>query len=149
MCLDVEKSHVRNPILEMLCIKLLTYAGNGEWVTPYQYVNVPVGTGWFMPRNPTTRQAREYRKGEMIDGGYIHAYKCQPVTSWRRADRVNVLTSLPMNPRKNVTYTFLAIAREVVALGATYDGDLVCKAIYIPAFDKTGDNRHAVLDMSR
>lgn len=149
MCLDVVKSHVRKPIPEMFCIKLLTYDGNGTWITPYRQAIVPVDTGWFMPTGPAKRQSREYRKYETIEGGYIHAYISQPVAGWRRADRVKVLTTLPSKPKKNVTYTFQAIARDVVALGDVYEGDLVCKAIYIPAFDKTGDHRHAMLDMNR
>ena len=149
MCLDVQKSYVRNPIPEMACFKVLEYGGNGKWITPYYDVNVPVDTGWIMPLKPARRQVREYRKDEGIEGGYIHAYIEKNVSFWRSPDYKTVYSTLPTKPKKNSTYIFAAVARDVVATGDSFDKDLVCKALYIPAFDKSGKNRNAVLDMSR
>ena len=138
MCLDVIKSHVRKPIKEALCTKVLEYAGRGRWMTPYREVVVPVGTGWFMPMRPATRQVREYHRREIIEGGYIHAYE-------EGRHHARAYTKLPSRPIVGGWYDFEAIARDVVAEGEY--GDLVCRAIYIPAFDKTGEHRNAILDM--
>lgn len=149
MCLDVKKSHVRNPIPEMECFKVLKYDGNGKWITPYYDSVIPVDTGWVMPLKPMRRQVREYRKDEGIEGGYIHAYTTNKMPYWNTPDFKTVHSTLPTKPKKNHTYIFAAVARDVVALGDSYDNDLVCKALYIPAFDKSGKHRNAVLDMSR
>lgn len=148
MCLDVAKSHVRNPIPEMECYKILRYIGNGRWETPYQDCHVPIDTGWFMPSEPAKREACEYHKDESIERGYIHALT--------RADKGlgglgvdnNVYDKLPAKPTRSKCYRFRAIARDVVAEGYNWRADIACKALYIPAFDKTGKHRNAILDMT-
>ena len=140
MCLTVDKSHVRNPIPEMECSKVLEYVGKGVWRTPYRDIVVPVGTGWFMPFRPAARRVREYRRYEIIEGGYIHAYDMMRAGRYERPR-----TTLPKRANKGNWLTFAAVARDVVAEGEY--GDLVCRAIYIPAFDKTGKHRNAILDM--
>lgn len=148
MCLDVDKSHVRNPIHEMECFKILRYFGNGVWATPYQGVPVVKGSGWFMPANPTKRKVREYRKGEIVEGGYIHAYTSPTAYVWWARMTDVVYDKLPAQPKAGGCYRFRCIARDVVALGdPDYDYDLVCRALYIPAFDVTGQHRNAILDM--
>ena len=140
MCLDVVKSFVRNPIAEMECGKMLQYAGKGVWVTPYREVVVPADTGWFMPTEPAKRRVREYRRYEIIEGGYIHAYDDK---RWGRSTKR--YTSFPKRLKVGEWYTFVAIARDVVATGDWHD--IVCRAIYIPAFDVNGNHRNAILDM--
>lgn len=147
MCLEVNKSHVRKPIPEMECYKLLQYVGNGEWATPYQSNPVPQGTGWFMPEKPAKRKVREYRKGEDIYGGYLHASLNPRVATMFGRTMATTYETLPDSPIRNRCYRFKAVARDVVALGAKYRMDLVCRALYIPAFDKTGKHRNAILDM--
>lgn len=140
MCLSVIKSHVRKPIAEMECVKRLEYrgkqAGRQLWVTPYRGNLVPIDAGWFAPLTPSPRRVREYRYGENIEGGYLHAY------THPRWISDAILTSLPTG-RLYVgeSVYFYAIARDVVALGDYQD--LVCRALYIPAFDITGAHRNA------
>lgn len=148
MCLDVDKSHVRNPIREMECFKVLRYLGKGIWATPYQEAPVVKGSGWFMPTEPAKRKVREYRKGEGVEGGYIHAYTSQTAYVWWAGMSNAVYDKLPTRPKAGDCYCFRCIARDVVALGdPDYDYDLVCRALYIPAFDVTGKHRDAILDM--
>ncbi len=147
MCLEVAKSHVRNPIAEMECYKILQYNGGGRWITPYQSNPVPGGTGWYMPAEPARRKVREYRKGEDIYGGYIHASLNPRIATMFGLTVGPALSKLPESPVVNRNYRFKAVARDVVALGADYRMDLVCRALYIPAFDVTGQHRNAILDM--
>lgn len=140
MCLDVTKSYVRNPIAEMECGKILQYNGKGVWVTPYREVVVPVGNGWFMPMKPAKRRVREYSRYEIIEGGYIHAFDHK---RWSANTKQHV--SFPKRLKVGTWYTFAAIARDVVATGDWHD--IVCRALYIPAFDKTGEHRNAILDI--
>ena len=147
MCLDVEKSHVRKPIPEMVCYKILKYLGAGVWATPYQEAPVIKGSGWFMPKTPAKRKVREYRKGEAIEGGYIHAYTSPSEYVWWSGMSDAVYDKLPSRPKTNSCYRFRCVARDIVALGDECDNDLVCRALYIPAFDVTGKNRNAILDM--
>lgn len=145
MCLDVTKSTVRKPIYEMECFKILKYLGNGQWATPYQDSPVVKGTGWFMPVAPAKRKVREYRKYEEIEGGYIHAW-VDPICRVYFSDvQSNTLDKLPSRPQRSACYRFRCIAREVVAVGD--HEDIVCRALYIPAFDVTGQHRNAILDM--
>src|SRR5512139_3553275 len=137
MCLEVIKSHVRKPIPEVECYKELVYAGKGTWKTPYRDVFVPVGTGWFMPIDPAKRRIREYRISEGIEGGYIHAF-----TANRFGDRL--WQTMPKRLALDASVYFYAVARDVVAEG-NWNGDIVCRALYIPAFDLTGEHRNAVL----
>lgn len=145
MCLDVRMSHVRKPIAELECFKTLRYNGRGVWATPYQDVPVVKRTGWFMPMRPSIRRAREYRNCEMVEGGYIHAYINPDLTAYPFCDVDKVYKTLPKRPSPGQCYKFACIARDVVAVG--YNNDLVCRAIYIPAFDLTGQHRNAILDM--
>lgn len=151
MCLDVHKSHVRKPIGEVECFKILQYEGDGKWATPYQYSTVVEGTGWFMPHKPAKRQVREYRKNEIIEGGYIHAYTTPNKGIFAFSVYDGVFDELPSKKILKVDhhYRFRCIARDVVAVGDMWDQDLVCRALYIPAFDITGEHRHAILDMTR
>lgn len=137
MCLDVVKSHVRKPIFEVECFKELEYVGRGQWATPYRNVMVPVGSGWFMPIEPSPRRVREYRREEIIEGGYIHAF-----TENRYGEKL--WDRLPARYMVGSTARFQAVARDVVAFGE-WNGDIVCRALYIPAFDVTGEHRHAEL----
>lgn len=148
MCLDVAKSHVRKPIAEMECFKILRYGGSNSWMTPYQDSVVVRDTGWFMPKEPAKRKVREYRKLEVIEGGYIHAYT-NPIKGiwWSSYLHDGSYDNMPRTLRIGSCYRFRAIARDVVALGDDYDSDLVCRALYIPAFDITGKHRNAILDM--
>ena len=41
MCLYVSKSHVRKPIPEVECVKILEFHRYKGWVTPFQDVLVP------------------------------------------------------------------------------------------------------------
>lgn len=147
MCLDVVKSHVRKPIAEMGCFKILRYHGAGVWTTPYQDSPVVRGTGWFMPKKPARRQVREYRKGEEINGGYIHAYTSPRESVWWSDMSSTVFDKLPSRPERGMCYRFRCVARDVVAFGEVAHHDLVCRALYIPAFDVTGDHHDAILDM--
>lgn len=146
MCLYVVKSTVRKPIAEMECYKILMYNGSGRWVTPYQESLVVKGTGWFMPTDPARRKVREYRKDEEINNGYIHAFRAHDSRVWC-ADIMfdGIYDRLPRDPRYQSCYRFRSIARDVVAVGV--NEDLVCRALYIPAFDITGKHRNAILEM--
>lgn len=148
MCLDVKKSHVRSPIPELDGVKVLEYVGLGRWSSPVYPSVVPMGTGWFKPKKPSRRNAREYRSWEQINGGYLHLLMPPPymVGFWPHADHDKVYTTIPPRPVRGETYRFKAVACDVVAVGR--HSDLVCKALYIPAFDVTGNHRNAILDMS-
>lgn len=146
MCLTVEKSHVRNPIHEMECFKILRYHGKGVWTTPYWDAPVVKGAGWFMPTEPARRLVREYRIDEVIEGGYIHAHTSPIPGVWWSGMTTAVYDKLPPRPKAYMCYRFRSIARDVVAVG---DDDLVCRALYIPAFDVTGTHRNAILDFTR
>lgn len=147
MCLDVEKSHVRKPIPEMVCYKILKYIGKGVWATPHQDAPVVKGTGWFMPKKPAKRKVREYRKGEEIEGGYIHAHTSP--TDWWSSMTSTVYDKLPSRPKDGICYRFRCVARDIVAVGDDCDNDIACRALYIPAFDVTGKNRNAVIDYTQ
>lgn len=138
MCMYVTKSHVLKPIQEVECFKDLRYVGGGRWATPYRSVTVPEGTGWFAPLKPARRKVREYRIDEIIEGGYIHAFT--------GSSHEKLYSTLPARPKLGRTYSFKAVARDVVARGE-WNGDIVCRALYIPAFDRTGEHRDAILDM--
>lgn len=146
MCLDVEKSHVRKPIHEMECFKILRYVGGNVWETPFQDKRINRGTGWFKPLNPAKRKVREYRKCEEIEGGYIHAYTDPEADIWwNSADGVHDKMPKKANLKPGKCYRFRCVARDVVALGIS--SDIVCRALYIPAFDITSKHRNAILDM--
>lgn len=145
MCLDVTKSTVRKPVHEMKCYKILKYLGNGQWATPYQDSPVVKGTGWFMPLKPAKRKVREYRTYEEINGGYIHAHTSVAEVVWWANMTDAVYDKLPSRPVADKCYRFRCVARDVVAIGC--HDDIVCRALYIPAFDKTGEHRNAILEM--
>lgn len=148
MCLEVAKSHVRKPISEMECFKLLRFE-DGRWVTPFRYTPVdPSGAGWFISTSPAKRKIREYLIGDLIYGGYIHALT-SPNGFISRCETAAIYEKLPSRPKQNDWVMFHAVAREVVAVGPSYDGDLVCRALYIPAFDLTGANRSAIVDYTQ
>lgn len=149
MCLDVGVSHVRKPIPEMACFKILRYVGDGKWQTPYYDATIPLDTGWIMPLNPAKRKVREYRTYEEINGGYIHALTRIEVDLgfWNGVPKGAIGNKLPSRPKKGQCYRFHAVARDVVAEGRAFDADIVCKALYIPAFDVTGKHRNAILDI--
>lgn len=140
MCLEVIKSHVRKPIHEMECYKELTYVGEGTWETPYRSIVVPAGNGWFAPLKPAKRQVREYRIDEIIEGGYIHAFT-------KNLYSEKLWVTIPKTASIGDSRYFKAYARDVVAEG-DWNGDIVCRALYIPAFDLTGAHRNAILDLS-
>jgi len=143
MCLWVKKSHVLNPIPEMECIKVLVYDGKGKWITPYQHRPVVPGHGWFMPTIPARARKGEYNRNyDSINGGFIHAYTDESVI-----DQYKVRDTMPTDRRIGNEYAFRAYARDVVAEGDYKD--IACKALYIPAFDLTGQHRNAVLDFSK
>lgn len=138
MCLFVSDSFVKNPIFEQECIKVLVFEF-GMWFTPYQYNEVPTdGTGWFMPKRPSRRNVREFYINDRIYGGFIHAHQTLNQAGFEKA-----LNDLPKNPTEDTEYAFRAIARFVVAHET--NRDLVCKALYIPAFDATRAHRDAQL----
>lgn len=148
MCLYVDISHVAEPIPEMECFKILRYSGNGKWVTPYMCTVAKKGHGWFKPTKPARSRSKEFARNDTVSGGYIHAfYKEQNAKNSFYHPNVRVYDQLPGSPKVGREYLFRAVARDVVAKG-DYWGDLVCKALYIPAFDKTGQHRNAILDMS-
>jgi hypothetical protein len=142
MCLWVNKSHVQNPIREVECIKVLRYDGKGVWMTPYQDRVVEPGHGWFKPSFPAPARKTEYTRHNSINGGFIHAF-----IDASMVDQYKIRTELPKDPRRGRVYAFVAYARDVVAEGDCKD--IVCKALYIPAFDLTGQHRDAVLDFSK
>lgn len=152
MCLYVRNSTVRNPIHEIESVKLLAWNTSRGWHTPYRYAKLEPGTGWFMPMEPKHRRS-EFRTGDEIDGGFIHSYtrerfsfNTDPFFYKGFPDHVMIRTHLPQTPRSDRDYYFLAIARDVVARGSN---DIVSKALYLPAFDITGEHRNAIIDYAR
>lgn len=147
MCLTVATSHVRKPIHEVDCFKVLHYS-HGRWVTPFQYsVLDPNGPGWFVPKY-TYHRSREFPKGSVIEGGYLHASTSVDAYSARCAHN-RIWHKLPTRPASGMWYRFHCVARDVVAFGHKHDADLACRALYIPAFDLTGANRNAIVDYMR
>lgn len=148
MCLFVSKSHVKEPVFEEECVKVLQWDKElgGRWVTPFQLCDVPTdGAGWFMPKHPSRRQREfsnwffNYAENGKVYGGFIHAYQTTEAEYIYPA----ILSCIPKNPEHGAEYAFSAVARHVVA----YENELqlVCKALYIPAFDATGLHRNAEL----
>lgn len=142
MCLVVKKSHVVHPIPEMECVKILCY-DQGEWSTPYRGNVLRRGTGWFSPKRAARERRMEFSILSQVNGGYLHAYK--DLASSYEFIRVvrNIIPKKRRYGRYGFTYAFRAFARDVVAVG---NSDLVCKALYIPAFDITGEHRHAQIE---
>lgn len=149
MCLLVIKSHVRKPIHEVNCYKILIYE-DGSWMTPFQWTTVdPRGTDWFVPKNRFYQKTREFLRGETIEGGYLHATTSIGAYSAKCPAQKGAYDKLPGRPKIDTYYRFHCVARDVVAFGPDYDADLVCRALYIPAFDLTGANRNAIVDYTQ
>lgn len=126
MCLYVQTSHVKNPIKEMKVYKSLSLI-NGHWYTPYTSILVPTNVGGLFCAKNASRRTKEYKDCDIVHGGYLHAHNS--VNLWFG----RIYNKLPRNPRNYQVYTFRAIAIDVVAVGT--NNDVVCKELYIPAFD--------------
>lgn len=137
MCLYVRESFVKNPIHGVECFKELICI-RGDWKTPYQGRSVEEGTGWFMPEYLDDR-TEEFYPGDPVNAGYLHAY-----TSTQGYYRAHY--RLPLAPVDRGRYMFAAIALDVFATNSI-DEELICNALYIPAFDKTGKHKNAILDL--
>lgn len=112
MCLTIAKRYKPGEIIIEKCIKKLYKGGKDDLYTPFCNMRVPITGILAEEDNPTP--------SNVVYGGHIHAY-----ISDRRLDN---------NPNE---IKAIAYAINVKAYGRS--GDLVCKFLYIPLADLTGN----------
>ncbi len=120
MCLIVkEVPRTKRDSLIVQCYKYINYLGR----TPYRNVTIP-RNGWLFP---SKQNKYEMYYQEVVYGGYIHAYNL---------NRIGIAKSCGVFKYYHHAYAF-----GVQAYGRR---DLVCNALYIPAYDKTGYDKETV-----